>query len=145
MGEKIMAAITFVAAIILLPYIITMIINGQHGDIGTGIGNLDSGKDVLIQIDGDNRLLDVEQYIAGVLPGLVEPEANVQIMEAQAVAVRTKIYFAMGESTVIDASNLDFKFYTKEDFIHEWGKSVYANSSVKYEKAVINTLNQIIE
>jgi len=140
-----MAAITFVAAIILLPYIITMIINGQHGDIGTGIGNLDSGKDVLIQIDGDNRLLDVEQYIAGVLPGLVEPEANVQIMEAQAVAVRTKIYFAMGESTVIDASNLDFKFYTKEDFIHEWGKSVYANSSVKYEKAVINTLNQIIE
>ena len=59
-----------------------------------------------------NRLLDVEQYIAGVLPGLVEPEANVQIMEAQAVAVRTKIYFAMGESTVIDASNLDFKFYT---------------------------------
>lgn len=140
-----MAAITFVAAIILLPYIITMIINGQHGDIGTGIGNLDSGKDVLIQIDGDNRLLDVEQYIAGVLPGLVEPEANVQIMEAQAVAVRTKIYFAMGESTVIDASNLDFKYYTKEDFIHEWGKSVYANSSVKYEKAVINTLNQIIE
>lgn len=140
-----MAVITFVAAIILLPYIITMIINGQHGDIGTGIGNLDSGKDVLIQIDGDNRLLDVEQYIAGVLPGLVEPEANVQIMEAQAVAVRTKIYFAMGESTVIDASNLDFKFYTKEDFIHEWGKSVYANSSVKYEKAVINTLNQIIE
>ena len=140
-----MAAITFVAAIILLPYIITMIINGQHGDIGTGIGNLDSGKDVLIQIDGDNRLLDVEQYIAGVLPGLVEPEANVQIMEAQDVAVRTKIYFAMGESTVIDASNLDFKYYTKEDFIHEWGKSVYANSSVKYEKAVINTLNQIIE
>lgn len=140
-----MAAITFVAAIILLPYIITMIINGQHGDIGTGIGNLDSGKDVLIQIDGDNKLLDVEQYIAGVLPGLVEPEANVQIMEAQAVAVRTKIYFAMGESTVIDASNLDFKYYTKEDFIHEWGKSVYANSSVKYEKAVINTLNQIIE
>ena len=52
-----MAAITFVAAIILLPYIITMIINGQHGDIGTGIGNLDSGKDVLIQIDGDHSPL----------------------------------------------------------------------------------------
>lgn len=140
-----MTGITFIAAIILLPYIITMLVNGHHGSMGAGISNIDSGKDVFIQIDGDNRLLDVEQYIAGVLPGIVAPDASVEIMEAQAVAIRTKIYFAMGENTVIDSSSLEFKYYTKEDFIHEWGKTVYANSSVKYEEAVINTLNQIIE
>ncbi len=145
MGEKIMMGITFVAAIVLLPYIITMLVNGQKGDMGTGIESINSGRDVLIQIDGNNELLDVEQYIVGVLPGLVEPDTNSQIMEAQAVAIRTKIYFSMGESTVIEASQLEFKYYTKEEFIHEWGKSVYADSKSKYELAVINTLNQIIE
>ncbi len=145
MGEKIMTGITFVAAIVLLPYIITMLVNGQKGDVGTGIEAVDSGRDVLIQINGNNELLDVEQYIAGVLPGLVEPETNVQIMEAQAVAIRTKIYYAMGESTVIEASQLEFTYYTKEAFIHEWGKTVYADTKSKYELAVINTLNQIIE
>lgn len=143
MGERLTVYVSAIAMVFLFPYILTMAINGRYGAYASQISNVSTGKDVLIEIEGANMLMDVEQYIAGVLPGLVDPESDIKIIEAQAVAVRTKIYYEMGEETVVSASKLGFSYYSKDDLITRYGKSKYKQARNVYETATLNTLQQI--
>lgn len=145
MGERITILIATVATVIMLPYILTLSINGRQKDAVSQIEQIDTGRDVLLQVEGGNYLLDVEQYIAGVLPGLVDSESGAAMIEAQAVAVRTKIYYAMGDNTIIDARNLEFQYYMDQDYIDKWGQAKYLSVKRKYEQAVLNTSGKIIE
>lgn len=145
MGEKVMIWLACVATIIIFPYMLTTMMNGRYGVTETKVSALSTGKDVLMQIDGANMLMDVEQYIAGVLPGLVSPDSEESIIEAQAVAVRTKIYFEMGDNTVIQATDLEFTYFTKQDYIDKWGEAKYKRVKEIYDTAVLNTTGKIIE
>lgn len=145
MGEKIAFTIAMAAMVVMLPYILTMVLNGREVESGAQIERLDTGRDVLIQVDGANMLMDVEQYIAGILPGIVDYNSDESVIEAQAVAVRTKIYYAMGDETILDASSLEFDYYTNDDYIEKWGNNKYKQIKKKYDNAVINTARQIIE
>ncbi|MBP3621441.1 MAG: hypothetical protein J6J16_06755 [Lachnospiraceae bacterium] len=138
MGEKLVTIITAVAVVVLGPYILTSIINGRQGNV-SAISSIDTGRDVIIQIDGQNQLIDVEEYIVGVLPGLVDWQSDMDIIEAQAVAVRGKIYYAMGEETVIWASNLEYTYYAGDELTKRLGKGNVEKAVKIYEKAVINT------
>jgi len=62
-----------------------------------------------------------------------------EIIEAQAVAVRAGIYYTMGDETLINASNLDYTYYTKEQVIEKWGNVNGRKAINTYEKAVYNT------
>ncbi len=145
MGEKITVAIATIATFIMLPYIMTLVMNGRYEDRVSELEKVSTGRDVLVQLDNKNLLIDVELYIAGVLPGLVSPDSSKDVIEAQAVAVRTKIYYTMGNKTVINAEELQFKYYTKQDYIDKWGSGKYKQIKVIYEEAVLNTINKIIE
>ena len=138
MGQKLMITIAIIAIVILGPYILTSIINGRQGNTSK-LDGIDTGKDVIIQLDGENRLIDVEKYIAGVLPGLVDWRQNSDIIEAQAVAVRAKIYYAMGEDTIINASSLEYTYYTQDELNEKIGKDDKNKAIQTYEKAVLNT------
>jgi hypothetical protein len=145
MGEKLTVAIALLATLIMLPYVMTLVINGRYDDRVSELEKVSTGRDVLVNLDGKNLLLDVELYIAGVLPGLVSPDSDTDVIEAQAVAVRTRIYYEMGDKTVINASELDFKYYTKNDFIEKWGSGKYRKVKLIYQEAVLNTKEKIIE
>lgn len=138
MGEKLITLVATVAVVIMGPYLLTCIINGRQ--IQTSLlENVDTGKDVIIQINGENMLIDVEKYIAGVLPGVVDWTADATLIEAQAVAVRAKIYYAMGEDSLIQASNLEYTYYTKQEIIEKLGDENGSRAQTIYEKAVYNT------
>lgn len=144
MSEKLTVTLTVMATVLFLPYIITMMMSGRYGSYASKLASVSSGRDILIEIDGANMLMDVEQYIAGVLPGLVDPDSDMKVIEAQAIAVRTKIYFEMGERKVLSAEDLEFEFFTTEDMIERYGKSKYKNVRMIYETATVNTLNKRI-
>lgn len=145
MGERMTIFAAAVVTIILFPYILTSIMNGRYGEAESKVSALSTGRDILMQIDGANMLMDVEQYVAGVLPGLVAPDSGADVIEAQAVAVRTKIYYEMGTNTVLQASELPFTYYTKQDYINKWGETKYRHIKDIYENAVLNTTGKIIE
>ena len=145
MGEKITRAISLFLLAVIIPYVMTICINGYSKDSGSMIKKVDTGRDVIINIDNVNQLIDVEEYIAGVLPGLVDSESGDEVLEAQAVAVRTKIYYQMGENTVINAEEMEFVYYTKKDYINKWGPNKYQKIQERYNRAVINTVSKIIE
>lgn len=143
MGEKVTVLIASFAIVVMLPYIMTIAMNGRYKDGDTTIEQLDSGMDVLIKEDGANRLMDVEEYIVGVLPGLVAADSDIEVIEAQAVAVRTKIYYSMGTETVIDATNLPYTYYSVNERLSRWGQKNFRNINSKYEQAVMNTTKKI--
>lgn len=107
--------------------------------------NVSTGRDVLVQTKAGNDLVDVEVYVAHIMPGIVDASADDSYMQAQAVALRTKVYYAMGEATVIQASDLEFQYFTEEDYIAKWGRENYKSVKVRYERAVMATSGKIIE
>ncbi len=131
--------------VVFVPFFMTVVINRKNKDVTPVVSSLDTNRDVIIKEDNSNRLIDVEEYIFMVLPGVVEPNCTMEYIEAQAVAVRTNIYFAMGENTLIDAKELPYTQYKKDDYIKKWGEENYAEIKKRYEQAVINTVGETVE
>ncbi len=145
MGEKLTIVVAMAVIMVMMPYLITMAVNGKKEDNDLKLKNINTGRDVLININGKNELMDVEEYIAGVLPSVAGPENNDEMLAAQAVAIRTQIYYLMGNETVIREENLTYEYYTKEKYIEKWGKTSYSDNEKRYENAVMSTIGKIIE
>lgn len=143
MGEKITVALAGAILLIMLPCLITLAINGRYE--GVTVDMLDSGRDVLIYIDGENQLMDVEEYLVGVMPQVVDYGATKEFVEAQAVAVRTKVYYAMGDKTVINASDLSYEYFDDNKYMNKYGMDNYQNIKKEFEEAIVNTAGQIIK
>ena len=143
MGEKITVGLAGVILVIMLPCLLTLCLNGIRDDVT--IDMINTRRDVLIKADGENVLMDVEKYIVGILPGIIEYGASQEYIEAQVVAVRTKIYYAMGESTVVDAQELGFQYFDQEKLINKYGMDNYKMIEDIFEEAVINTVGETIQ
>ncbi len=143
MGEKLTINIAAVSIVLMLPFLITIFINGRQADIR--VNQINSGKDVLVVVKGENVLMDVEEYIVGVLPGLVDYDSDMEVIEAQAVAVRTKIYYAMNGETMIRADSLEYEYFGGESIISKEGRNKYKTAQTKYERAVVNTAGKTIK
>ena len=139
MGERLMTVLTVALIMIFGPYVLTSIMNGRNGS-SSSLEGINTGKDVIIQLNGENYLVDVEVYIAGVLPGLIDWRQDVSLIEAQAVAVRTNIYYVMGSKDIINASELEYTYYTREELIEKYGKRSGESAVKVYEKAVSETV-----
>ena len=145
MGEKLTIVVAMAVIMVMMPYLITMAINGKKESNEINLKNDNTGRDVLINMNGKNELMDVEEYIAGVLPSVAGPESNDEMLAAQAVAIRTQIYYKMGNETVVREENLTYEYYTKEKYIEKWGKTSYNENIKRYENAVMSTIGKIIE
>lgn len=143
MGEKITVGLAGAILLIMLPCLITLAINGRYE--GITVEMLDSGRDVLIYIDGENQLMDVEEYLVGVLPQVVDYGATEEFIEAQTVAVRTKVYYSMGDKTVINASELSYEYFDDNKYMNKYGMENYQNIKKEFEEAIINTAGEIIK
>lgn len=143
MGEKITVGLAGVILVIMLPCLLTLCLNGIRDDVT--IDMINTRRDVLIKADGENVLMDVEKYIVGILPGIIEYGSSQEYIEAQVVAVRTKIYYAMGESTVVDAQELGFQYFDQEKLINKYGIDNYKVIEDIFEEAVINTVGETIQ
>ena len=137
--------LTTVLCAIVIPCLVTFCINGTQTDVAESLEHVSTGRDVLVQTKAGNELVDVEKYIAHVMPGIVDASADDSYLQAQAVALRTKVYYAMGDATVIQASDLEFRYFTEEDYIAKWGRDNYRSVKARYERAVTATCGKIIE
>ncbi|MDE6024380.1 MAG: SpoIID/LytB domain-containing protein [Lachnospiraceae bacterium] len=140
MKERLVGFFIGLGIFLFVPYLMTVILNGRPKTAGSRIANLNTGRDVIVHVENGNKLIDVEQYIAGVLPSVVSADSSQEVMEAQAVAVRTKVYFSMGNNTIIDANDLEFDFLSEKQIKDKLGEKTYTKNIRKYENAVLNTV-----
>lgn len=142
MKDKLFSSVFAGILCLIIPYFMTIMINSGTRENDSKIAQINTGKDVIVHIDGENKLIDVEEYILGVLPGIVSAEAEPDVIEAQTVAVRTKIYRSMGDETIINANKLDFTYYSEKELKEKLGEKTYNKVMSIYESAINNTVGK---
>lgn len=142
--------ILFLTGIILLPCALTFLFSifSSKIQIGQGGNSVEShrlGKEVLIEINGLYKSMDVEEFVLGVLPGTIPADYDMETLKVQAILIRTNILKEMLENNSGDAADLSYHYLTVEERIRMWGDRNYENYERKMEEAVVKTAGKVIE
>lgn len=116
--------------------------------IGQGertIQNCRMGKDVLVELDGLYKKMDVEEYTLGILAGVIPPDYDMETLKMQAVLVRTNLLKEMEEQGTKDAEDLSFQYISVEERKQMWGDRKYDQYERQMERAVVDTAGEVLK
>lgn len=102
------------------------------------------GKNILIEINGLYKSIDVEEYVLGILPGTISPDYNEEALKTQAILIRTNVLKEMLEKNTSDAADLSYQYLTVEDRKEMLGELHYEKNLRRFERAVAQTAGQVI-
>ena len=88
-----------VVCAIVVPCLVTFCVNGKQGDGTVSLERISTGRDVLVQTKAGNELVDVEKYVAHIMPGIVDASADDSYLQAQAGAAWEEGGFFWGRAS----------------------------------------------
>lgn len=145
MREKITMIFAMLVLMIMIPYLGTMALTGTIGVAITSVEELNTGKTVSLELDGQYVVMDVEAYLAGILPADMEGSDNLEAWKALAVIERTNIYKRMGGNGNIDESELEMKYLQAAEISEAWGERNYEVYKKVVEQAILETAGIVIQ
>jgi stage II sporulation protein D len=116
--------------------------------VGGGNNSLESqymGKTIQIELQGLNKNIDLEEYVAGVLPGIISIDYEQEALKTQAVLVRTNVLKEMTEKNTSDAEDLSYHYMSVEERITLFGDRNYEKNERKIRQAVADTAGMVIK
>lgn len=132
----------YILIIVLLPYIVTVFMNGP---LLVSSPNVEETR-VTVQRDtgrsGDAIELSLDEYGIGILACEIPSDYEIEAIKAQAILVRTKLYKSIQEN----GSDYIFteKFWTRNQMEEAWGLTGFTANYNKLEKAWNQTEGQIL-
>lgn len=128
----------YLIIIVLLPYIITVFINGSSL---VSSANVD---DTYVSVKTDTGVLEmpVEEYCIGILAKEMPANYKLEALKAQAVLVRTDIYSKIqesGSSTVLEEG-----FWNQQEMQEAWGAAKYYKYYNKLKNAWQDTEGKVL-
>lgn len=117
----------------------------QIGRGENSIENRHLGKEILLEINGLYKSMDVEEYVVGVLAGTVPADYDMETLKVQAVLVRTNILKEMQEKNTKDAADLSYQYLTVEERKAIWGERNYDKYENRIESAVVQTAGKVLK
>lgn len=129
---------SYLIIIVLLPYIITVFLNGPAV---TTSANVDEGV-IMVENEGKETEMSIEEYCIGRLAKEIPASYEKEALKAQAVLVRTTVYgqiLETGSNTV-----LPDEFWTTEEMRQEWGAGKYSGNYEKLKSAWEETDGQVL-
>ena len=135
----------FSILIIFIPFIIVNLFI-KKDDI---IFNYTSNKVVRVKKEDTSEIIKVplEEYVYGVVSSEMPASFNEEALKAQAVASRTYVMYAMGNSKNRDFDvydSVNSQEYNSEDKLKEFWGDKYQEYSNKIKKAIIDTKGEYI-
>lgn len=142
--------ILFILVMLAVPVMLTMgfsVFSDKitFGQGGNSLENRLMGKEVLIEINGLYKSMDVEEYVLGVMSGTIPADYDVEALKVQAILVRTNVLKELQEKNTSDAADLSYQYLTVEDRITLWGDKHYEKYESLFERAVAETAGMVIE
>ena len=128
----------FLIIVMLLPYVITVFINGN----GTAVSQSGNSPYVTVKRNDEERKLPLSEYGTGVLAKEIDADAGEEALKAQAVLIRTSIYKSIqeeGSSTVLTKG-----YWTRSQMETNWGSDAYGKNYEKMKKAWDETDGQVL-
>lgn len=141
--------IFFIVLIIGFPYLFC-VIGGMFCEqlqLGQGDSRIEHnhlGKDILIEINGLYKTMDVEEYVLGVLPGTISVDYDMEALKVQAILIRTNVLKEMEEKGSADASDLSYQYLSVEERRDLFGERNFERYSNKFERAVVETAGKVL-
>lgn len=138
MRQKLKRLGCYAIIIILLPYIITVFINGPSI---TASSNVDGTYVTVKTQDGESKM-PIEEYCIGILAKEIPAQYRKETLKAQAILVRTDVYKKLketGSSTVLEET-----FWTTKQMKEAWGVSKYSGYRKALEKAWSETEGKVL-
>lgn len=133
----------------MIPCVMTFLFSLFNENIRIGnnssLENRKLGKDVLIEINGLYKSMDVEEFVLGVLPGIIPADYDDETIKVQAILIRTNVLKEMQEKNTEDAADLSYQYLTVEEQIALWGERNYEKYEKKFKQAVAETAGQVVE
>ena len=140
--QKLKSAAAFLVIIILLPYIISVFVNGADAASGDGSSSLYVKVEVPDTEEADGvREIGWTDYLAGILAKEVSADFGEEAMKAQAVLIRTQIYRELSAS---EDKVLSMDYMTREEMKKQWGQEKAPDYYEKYIRAVEQTDDTVL-
>ncbi len=137
-GWKIVLALFGVS--VLLPYVVTLLWAEQpvmlQGE------EFYSGKYV---VEKSGEVLDVEEYLVGVVAGQIPASYGLEALKAQAVLARTAVYRCLDEQGRADAASLGLTGCSMLEMEQMWGKSSLEQYYTLVRRAVRETAGETLQ
>lgn len=139
--QKLKALGAFLLILVLLPYVVSVFVNGA--DIKAGTEMEGTYVRVKIRAGEEETVKDVpwSEYFLGVLAKEMPETYEEEALKAQAVLVRTKLYQALESE---EEPVLSEEWLTGEELKKKWDADDYTKYYEKYAKAVTETGNQVL-
>lgn len=127
-----------ILSMILLPYIITLFMNGENGSL-LSIGQTNSTVEV--SIDDRIEIISEEDYIIGILAKEIPENYVLESMKTQAIIIRTRLY---KESFNIEDYSYTDSYLSYEEIIKKWSYTEASKVYSDLKEAVVSTENLVI-
>lgn len=124
----------YILIIILLPYIVTVFLNGSM------IVSSTSAEEMTVKLE--NASISLKDYAVGILAREIPANYERETLKVQAIMVRTKIYKEIqdhGSDTVFTE-----EFWTQSDMEEVWGSAKYNNYYNRLVQAWQDTEGQVL-
>lgn len=145
MREKLTMIFAMLVLMVMIPYLGTMALTGTIGVAVTSVEELDTGKTVSLELDGQYVVMDVEAYLAGILPADMEGSDSLEAWKALAVIERTNIYKRMEGNGNIDENDLGMEYLQEEEISEAWGERNYEAYKKVVDQAILETAGVTIQ
>lgn len=139
--QKFKSAAAFLIILILLPYIVSVFVNGidvREGDGGSFYVKVKVPETE--EADGVTEL-NWTDYLAGILAEEISKDSEPEAMKAQAILIRTQIYRAADAS---EDKILTESYLSREEMEDAWGSENYRKYYEKYIRAVEETDDTVL-
>lgn len=128
----------FLVIMILLPYIITVFLNGSQMTASVGTAS------IYVKVERNEKTvkLTLDEYGIGVLAKEMDADAGMEALKAQAVLIRTSICKSIqeeGSETVLKKG-----YWTRSQMKSNWGASDYAEKYDRIQEAWNDTEGKIL-
>lgn len=103
------------------------------------------GKQVLVELDGLYKGMDVEEYTLGILSGVISPDYDMEVLKMQAILVRTNLLREMEEKGTTAAEDISYDYISVEERKEMWGQRNYDKWERRMERAVVETAGNVLK
>lgn len=128
----------FLIIVLLLPYVITVFINGN----GVEVGQTGSSPYVTVKRNDEEQKLPLDEYGTGILAKEIDAGAGEEALKAQAILIRTSIFNSIqkeGSGVVLTKG-----YWTRSQMETNWGADAYGKNYEKMKDAWDETEGQVL-
>ncbi len=139
--EKFKNMLAVAIVIVFLPYVITILMNGRTASQNSGL----SESDQIVQVvkEGTTISMNLNEYILGMTAGQMDVSYETEALAAQAVIVRTTLFYEAGEAG-LDDYVFEHNYLSYHEMETLWERRTFQEYYDKLEDAVQMTDGLVI-